>query len=115
MKTINEMETKSIPKLLFKFSLPAIIGLVVNALYNIIDSVFVGRGVGKEGLAGVTICLPIVTIFIAFIMLIGMGATSLISIRLGEKKEKEAEKIVANSLVFFNNWPNFNCFWSNIS
>ncbi|HHX78453.1 MAG TPA: MATE family efflux transporter [Acholeplasmataceae bacterium] len=101
MKTINEMETKSIPKLLFKFSLPAIIGLVVNALYNIIDSVFVGRGVGKEGLAGVTICLPIVTIFIAFIMLIGMGATSLISIRLGEKKEKEAEKIVANSLVLF--------------
>ena len=50
MKTINEMETKSIPKLLFKFSLPAIIGLVVNALYNIIDSVFVGRGVGKEAL-----------------------------------------------------------------
>lgn len=101
MSKTNEMEFKSIPKLLFKFSLPAIIGLVVNALYNIIDSIFVGRGVGKEGLAGVTVCLPIVTIFMAFIMLIGMGATSLISIRLGEKKEKEAEKIVANALIMF--------------
>lgn len=101
MDKTNEMETKSIPKLLLKFSIPAIIGLLVNALYNIVDSIFVGRGVGDLALAGVTVTLPIITIFMAFIMLIGMGATSLISIRLGEKKEEEAETIVANSLVLF--------------
>ena len=101
MDKTNEMETKSIPKLLLKFSIPAIIGLLVNALYNIVDSIFVGRGVGDLALAGVTVTLPIITIFMAFIMLIGMGATSLISIRLGEKKAEEAETIVANSLVLF--------------
>lgn len=101
MSKNNELETTSIPKLLFKFSLPAIIGLLVNALYNIIDGIFVGRGVGKEALAAVTLTLPIITIFMACIMLIGMGATSLISLKLGERKEKEAEQIVANAFVLF--------------
>lgn len=95
------MSTESIPRLLLKFSLPAIVALMVNALYNVVDSIFVGRGVGDLGLAGVTICFPIVTTFIACIMLIGMGATALISIRLGEKKQKEAELIVGNALIFF--------------
>ena len=101
MDQTNQMSTESIPKLLLKFSLPAIVGLLVNALYNIVDSIFVGRGVGDLGLAGVTVCFPIVTIFIACIMLIGMGATALISIRLGEEKQSEAETIVGNALVLF--------------
>jgi putative MATE family efflux protein len=97
----NQMQTQSIPKLLLRFSLPAVAALMVNALYNIVDSIFVGQGVGDLGLAGVTICFPIVTIFIAFIMLVGMGATALISIRLGEKKHEEAENIVINALILF--------------
>lgn len=101
MNRTNQLETESIPKLLLKFSLPAIVGLLVNALYNIVDSIFVGRGVGNMGLAAVTVSFPIVTIFIACIMLIGMGGTALISIRLGEKNEEEAEKIIANALVLF--------------
>lgn len=101
MDKSRQMESDKIPRLLLKFSLPAIVGLMVNALYNIVDSIFVGRGVGDLGLAGVTVCLPVVTIFIAFIMLIGMGATSLISIRLGEKRGHEAEKILGNALVLF--------------
>ncbi|NLV87205.1 MAG: MATE family efflux transporter [Clostridiales bacterium] len=101
MDKSNQMFEMSIPKLLLKFSLPAIVALLVNALYNIVDSIFVGQGVGDMGLAGVTVCFPIVTAFIAFIMLIGMGATSLISIRLGEKKQKEAEVIVGNAFVLF--------------
>ncbi len=95
------MLNESIGKLLLKFSLPSIVALLVNALYNIVDSMFVGRGVGDLGLAGVTICFPIVTTFIACVMLIGMGATALISIRLGEKKQREAETIVGNALVLF--------------
>ena len=101
MEKDNQMEVESIPKLLLEFSVPAIIGLLVNALYNIVDSIFVGRGVGDIALAAVTVSLPIITIYMACIMLIGMGATSLISIRLGEKKEEEAEKIIGNAIVLF--------------
>lgn len=96
-----QMGDSSIPRLLLKFSLPAIVGLLVNALYNIIDSIFVGRGVGALGLAGVTVNFPVVTTFIACVMLIGMGATSLISIRLGQGKEEEAENIIGNALILF--------------
>ncbi len=99
MNSSDQMKVESIPKLLLKFSLPAIIGLLVNSLYNIIDSIFVGRGVGDLGLAGVTVSFPFVTTFMACVMLIGMGATSLISIRLGEGKGDEAEKIIGNALV----------------
>ena len=101
MDKSQQMLNTSIPKLLLKFSLPAIVALLVNALYNIVDSIFVGQGVGDLGLAGVTVCFPIVTTFIAFIMLIGMGATSLISIRLGEDRQEDAEKIVGNALTLF--------------
>ena len=96
-----QMGESSIPRLLLKFSLPAIVGLLVNALYNIIDSIFVGRGVGELGLAGVTVNFPVVTTFIACVMLIGMGATSLISIRLGQNREEEAENIIGNALILF--------------
>ena len=95
------MGESSIPKLLLKFSLPAIVGLLVNALYNIVDSIFVGRGVGALGLDGVTVNFPVITTFFAFIMLIGMGATALISIRLGQGKEDDAEKIIGNAFVLF--------------
>ncbi|NLC65790.1 MAG: MATE family efflux transporter [Clostridium sp.] len=101
MKESEEMRIEPIPKLLLRFSMPAIVGLLVNSLYNIIDSMFVGRGVGDLGLAGVTVSFPIVTSFMACIMLIGMGATSLISIRLGEKKGDEAEKIIGNAFTLF--------------
>lgn len=101
MKVTNQMESEKITKLLLKFSLPAIIGLLVNALYNIVDSIFVGRGVGELALAGVTVSFPIVTTFVACVMLIGMGATALISIRLGERKDSEAEKIIGNAFILF--------------
>lgn len=99
MKQQNEMATTSIPKLLMRFSLPAIIALLVNALYNVVDSIFVGRGVGELALAGVSVSFPIITTIIAFVMLIGMGGTALISIYLGEKKEEEAERVMANAFV----------------
>jgi len=89
----------SISALLLKFSIPAIVGMVVSALYNIVDRIFVGRGVGSLAIAGTTMGFPIMLIIIAFSMLVGMGATSLISIRLGEKKKAEAELIAANALL----------------
>lgn len=89
----------SIGRLLIKFSIPGIIGMTVNALYNIVDRIFVGRGVGSLAIAGTTIGFPIMLIFMAFSMLVGMGATSLISIRLGEKKKEDAELIAGNAML----------------
>jgi len=90
---------EKVGKLLLKFSIPAIVGMVVNALYNIVDRIFIGNFVDSLGLAGVTIAFPIMIIQMAFGMLVGIGATSLISIRLGEGKKKEAELILGNAMV----------------
>src|SRR5690554_3718784 len=99
MKRSNQLGKESINKLLIKFSIPAIIGMVVNALYNVVDRIFVGNGVGKLGLAGITVEFPITLIIMAFNLLIGIGASTLISIRLGEKKDKEAQEIMGNAFI----------------
>lgn len=91
------MRNKSISSLLWKFSLPAIVGMLVNALYNVVDRIFVGRGVGSIAIAATTVAFPIMIVFMAVSMLIGIGATALVSIRLGEKRLEEAEKIAGNA------------------
>lgn len=102
-----DLDNGKIGKLLWEFSLPAIIGMLMNALYNIIDRIFVGRGVGSIGIAAVTVAQPIMTILIAITMLIGIGATALISIRLGEHKKEEAEKIAGNASLLLVLLPLF--------
>ncbi|HWJ02253.1 MAG TPA: MATE family efflux transporter, partial [Verrucomicrobiae bacterium] len=99
MKQTQLLGEENVGKLLLKFSVPAIIGMLVNAMYTIIDRIFVGRGVGSLALSGIAISFPIPLVIMAFGMLIGLGATSLISIRLGEGKREEAEQIVGNSFV----------------
>lgn len=94
-----QMGEKSIPNLLLNFSYPAIIGMVVNATYNVVDRIFIGRGVGALGIAGATIGFPIMIILMAFGMLVGIGANSLVSIRLGQKKKEEAERILGNAVI----------------
>lgn len=86
-------------KLLREFSIPAIIAMIANALYNVVDSIFVGRGVGSLALTAVTIALPVMIILMAFGMLIGIGATALISIELGQQKRDEAEKILGTAFA----------------
>lgn len=93
------LRKQNIGSLLWKFSLPAIVAMVVNSLYNIIDRIFVGRGVGSIGIAATTVAFPLMLILMAFSLLIGIGATALISIRLGEQKKEEAEKIIANAMA----------------
>lgn len=87
-----------IPQLLLKFSIPAIIGMMVTALYNVVDRIFVGQGVGSEALAGISISFPFMILMMAFGMLTGLGGTALISIRLGEQKKEEAEVILGNAI-----------------
>lgn len=86
-------------KLLIEFSIPAIVGMVVNAIYNIVDRMFVGNMVGENGLAALTFSFPIMTIVFAVAMLVGQGGTSLIAISLGEKDKERAEIMTNNVFV----------------
>lgn len=95
----KQLGEEKIETLLVKFSVPAIVGMLVNALYNVVDRMFVGRGVGSLAIAGITIAFPVMIIQMAFAMLIGLGATALVSIKLGEDRHDEAEHITTNALV----------------
>jgi len=99
MNRSQQLGEEKVGKLLLKFSIPAVIGMLVNGLYNIVDRIFVGRGVGSLALSGIAISFPISLAIMAFVMLIGIGATSVISIRLGQQKRDEAERIVGNAFV----------------
>ncbi|MBN2357087.1 MATE family efflux transporter [candidate division KSB1 bacterium] len=101
MRRSAEMGQQPIRKLLIKFSIPAIVGMMVQSLYNIVDRIFIGQGVGPLGIAGVTVGFPLMLIQMAFGMLIGLGANALISIRLGEQRKDEAEKVMGNAVVLF--------------
>ena len=92
---------EKIGKLLLKYSVPAIIGMLVNALYNVVDRIFIGNipGVGSLAITGVGVTLPITTIILGFSMLVGVGATTTISIRLGQGKREEAEKVIGNAIT----------------
>ena len=90
---------EKISKLLWEFSIPAIVAMLVNAIYNVVDRIFIGNGVGSLGIAGVTIGFPVMLLIMAFGMLVGIGATSLISIKLGEDKKEEAELIMGNGML----------------
>ncbi|HBQ86915.1 MAG TPA: MATE family efflux transporter, partial [Syntrophomonas sp.] len=90
---------KPVGKLLVEFSIPAIVGTVANSLYTIIDRLFVGNVVGADAIAGMSLTMPISFVIMAFGMLIGVGSGSLISIRLGENKKEEAEKILGNAFM----------------
>lgn len=94
-----EMRDESIGKLLWSFSLPTIVGMVINSLYNVIDRIFVGRGIGSVAIAATTVAFPIMIILMAVSLLIGVGATALISIRLGEQKQDEAERVAGNAMT----------------
>lgn len=94
-----QLGNEKIAKLLWKFSIPAIIGMLVNAIYNVVDRIFIGNGVGSLGIAGVTVGFPVMLVVMAFAMLVGIGTTSLISIKLGEQKRDEAELILGNGTL----------------
>ncbi len=88
-----------IGKLLLKFSLPAMTGMVVNALYNVVDRIFIGKGVGDLAIGGIFIGMPISLIIMAFGMLIGIGGNTLVSIKLGQDLKEEADKVTSNAFI----------------
>lgn len=95
----NPLGYKSIRSLLFMFSVPAIISCLINSVYNIVDQIFIGQGVGYLGNAATTVAFPIMTILLAFGTLIGAGSSAYAAIRLGEQEEEEAERTLGNAFA----------------
>ena len=94
-----ELETKTISKLVWSYALPAIVGTMVSATYNIVDRVFIGQGVGALAISGLAVTFPVMNLTAALGMLVGAGASSRISINLGKKDPERAEKILGNSFL----------------
>jgi putative MATE family efflux protein len=88
-----------VSRLLFEFSVPAIVGMLVGTIYNIVDRIYVGQGVDPLGIAGITVAMPLMMLPMAFSMLIGIGANSLFAIRLGEGRRDEVEKIMGHAFA----------------
>ena len=96
---LNALGTGKISKLLWYYSLPAVVGMLVMSLYNVIDRVFIGQGVGPAAIAGLAITFPVMNISAALGVLIGAGASARVSIKLGAKDQAGAEEILGNSLT----------------
>lgn len=96
----NDLGKGSIGKLLFKLAVPAILAQIINALYNIVDRIYIGRipEVGDLALTGIGLTFPILMLITAFSSLIGMGGAPCAAIKMGEGNNEEAEKILGNSL-----------------
>ena len=98
-KNVYELGNSPIGNLLWKYFWPAFTGVVINSLYNVVDRIFIGQGVGAVALSGLSAVYPIMLILMAFGMLIGLGAGVRISINLGKKDFKRAEWVLGNSFV----------------
>lgn len=96
---ITELGTASIRSLLFKYATPGIIAMTAMSLYNMVDSIFIGHGVGAMALSGLTVAKPFMDICAAFGTLVGVGASSLVAIKLGEKDYRSANDILANVII----------------
>lgn len=95
----NKLSTEKIGKLIWEYSVPSIVGMVVMSVYNIVDRIFIGQGVGALAISGLALTFPFMILLQAFGMLIGAGAASRISINLGENKVERAEKVLGNALT----------------
>ena len=92
------LETRSIGRLLFEFSTPAVVACLVTATYNLVARIFVAQRFGIDGVTALTVSFPVIVCFLAVAMTIGTGATILISIHLGERKNDKAEEALGQAL-----------------
>lgn len=93
------LRTEPIGKLLLRYSLPAIAAMVVFSLYNIIDSIFIGHGVGPLAISGLAITFPVMNLTFALVLLVGIGGASICSIRLGQQDIDGATRVLGNVLL----------------
>ena len=95
----NKLLTENVGKLIWDYSLPAVVGTIAMSLYNIVDRIFIGQGVGPLALSGLALAFPIMIILMAFGLLVGVGASSRISISMGEGNHEKSEKILSNTFT----------------
>ena len=95
----NILGKEKVGKLIKKFSIPCIISMLVNSLYNIVDQIFIGQGVGYLGNGATNVVFPLVMVGLAFSLMFGDGASAYLSLKLGEKKNKEAEVGIGNGIL----------------
>ena len=106
---MEELATERPAKLLFKYSWPALVAMTLNALYSVVDRVFIGKGCGVDAMAGLTLAMPLMMLFGAFGVFVGAGHSAVLSIKLGEGDRTACEKLlgelVAFKLLFFFTLP----------
>jgi putative MATE family efflux protein len=97
----KKLATSGIPKLVLYYSIPTIIGMLVNALYVVVDRFFIGQipGVGSDALTGIGLAAPVINMLGAFALLVGIGTAANISLRLGNRDKEGAERVLGNALV----------------
>lgn len=103
----NRLGTAPISRLLLEFSVPATVGMLVNAIYNVVDRLFIGHteGLSKNGLAAMTVAFPVMMIMMAFAIMIGVGGSTMFSIHLGRREKEKADSYLGNALllmIFFS-------------
>ncbi|WP_288680147.1 MATE family efflux transporter [uncultured Brachyspira sp.] len=97
--TSNPLYYEKIHKLLFKYATPSIISLLVASLYNIVDQIFIGRGIGINGNAATNVAFPLTTICVSISLFLGLGGASIYSISLGQGNKKKAADMIGNTIV----------------
>lgn len=95
----ERMGTEPVLKLIIGFALPSVTGMLANALYNIVDRIFVGRVVGSEGLAAISVCFPFMLFVFSLCLLFGVGAAPLIAMALGKHDSPRAERVLFNATL----------------
>lgn len=98
-KTPTALGTESIGKLLMQYAVPAIIAMTASSLYNLVDSIFIGHGVGTMALSALALTFPLMNLGAAFGALVGVGAATLISVKLGQKDYDTAQRVLGNVFV----------------
>ncbi|WP_297429843.1 MATE family efflux transporter [Clostridium sp.] len=91
---------EKLSKLIIKFSIPCVLAMVVNALYSIVDQIFIGQGVGYIGNAATNVTFPLVVLALGFSLLLGDGAAAFYSIKLGEKNKEDGAKAIGSAIIF---------------
>lgn len=97
--TPTELGTQKIGKLLMQYAIPAIIAMTASSLYNMVDSIFIGHGVGKFAISGLAITFPLMNLAAAFGSLVGVGAATLVSVKLGQKDYDTAQRVLGNVVI----------------
>lgn len=95
----NPLGTEKIGRLMLRFAIPGIISMVVNSLYNMVDQVFIGQGVGYLGNAATNVIMPMSTVLLAVVMMLGAGAATYMSLMLGKNEKEAASRGVCNAMT----------------